>query len=71
VADEKELRELEERIDKLKLHEQLYLFERILTKYRRTREEVLAENLRQDAALRERERQRAVGDVTGANREAG
>lgn len=56
MADENELRELEERIGKLKFHEQLHLFERILAKYRREREEAVAWIRESEAAYREAER---------------
>ena len=56
MADENELRELEERIGKLKFHEQLYLFERILTAYRREREEAVAWIRTSGTAYREAEK---------------
>ena len=69
MADETELRELSERIAHLGAHDQMRLLEMVLVENRRRRAEMVAENLRQDAALRELERQRATD--AGAKRAAG
>ena len=71
MADENELRELCERIASLSGRDQARLLEMVLVENRRQYEEILAENLRQDATLRELERQRAIAGVAGEKREAG
>jgi hypothetical protein len=79
VTDEKELhelRELEQRIAKLRFHEQLYLFERILTEHRRQREETVAWIASSTAAFlelekRQREADSSVSISPEAKREAG
>ena len=69
MADENELRELCERIGRLSGREQTRLLEMVLAENHRRRAEIIAENLRQDAALRELERRRAADE--GAKRAAG
>ncbi len=71
MADENELRELRERIGRLPLGHQMYLFELVLGDYRRRYEEAKAEMLQQVETLRELERQRGSAAFAGAKREAG
>jgi hypothetical protein len=71
MADENELRELRERISRLRLSDQLYLFELVLSDYRRKCDEAAVEFRQQIEVLREHERQRETAETAGAKREAG
>ncbi|MCI0704927.1 MAG: hypothetical protein L0241_28030 [Planctomycetia bacterium] len=51
MADEKELHELKERITRLKLRDQLHLFEMVLADYRRRWDEEVAAQMAANAAL--------------------
>ena len=61
MADETELNELRERVGKLRLDQQLHLFELLLGDYRRKCDEARAENLAADAAQREWARRQTEG----------
>ena len=76
MADENELRELEQHIARLPFDEQLHLFERVLANYRRQRAETITWVRTSQAAYLELEKRRRETNEPGAfppevKREAG
>ena len=71
MATTDELTDLRERIGRLGLGEQMYLFELVLGDNRRRYEQAKVEMVQQLEALREHERQRDSATAAGAKRAAG